>query len=257
MKEDLVRDYERVDDLQINGLKLIQDPEGFCFGVDAVLLANFLEIKRRAKVVDLGTGTGVIPLIIAGKSSATRIDGVEIQEEVAQMATRSVKYNGLEDRVHIINADLNDATKVLEPNSYDVVTSNPPYMPNHKGLKNDNDKKTISRHEVKCSLEDVIRVASKLLKQHGHFYMVHRPQRLVDIVCLCRDYGLEPKKLQFIHPNKSKKPNIILIKCIKSAKPELKLVDPLYVYNEEDGQYSDQLKGIYAKTSVETMQRQK
>lgn len=251
MKENLVRDNERLDDLQINDLRIIQDPEGFCYGVDAVLLANFLEIKKRSKVVDLGTGTGVIPMLIAGKSSAELIYGFEIQEEVADMARRSVEYNGLQDRIRILNNDLNDACDILEINSFDVVTSNPPYMPNHNGIKNPNDKKAISRHEIMCNLEDIIRTASKLLKHYGHFYMIHRPQRLVDIICLCRQYKMEPKKIQFIHPYASKKPNLMLVKCIKAAKPELKLVDPLYVYNEGGG-YTKELRAIYEKKNIET-----
>ena len=252
MKDNLVREYERVDDLQLKGLKIIQDPKGFCYGVDAVLLANFLKIKRRARVVDLGTGTGIIPLLIAGKSSATKIYGVEIQDTVAEMANRSIKYNDLEERIEIVNIDLNRVFEKLEPDSFDVVTSNPPYMPNEKGLKNPNDMKAISRHEIKCNLEDVIRTASKLLKHNGHFYMIHRPQRLVDILCICRQYNLEPKVIRFVQPNSKKKPNIVLVKCIKYAKPELRLLDPLCVY-QENGEYTQELKDIYNNTSIETI----
>lgn len=249
--QELVKEHERVDDLQINNLKLIQDPKGFCFGVDAVLLANFLEIKRKSRIVDFGTGTGIVPILIAGKSTADEIYGFEIQEDVAEMASRSVKYNELEDRVTILNEDLKNACKVLEPNSVDVVTMNPPYMPNHKGIVNPNDKKAISRHEIMCNLEDIISVSAKLLKQYGHFYMIHRPQRLADILCLCREYRLEPKKIQFIHPNAGKKPNLMLIKCIKFAKPELKIMDPLYVYGE-DGSYTEELRAIYNNETIET-----
>lgn len=251
MEEALLKENERIDDLQCRGLKIIQNPKGFCFGVDAVLLSNFSEIKRDAKVVDLGTGTGIMPILIAGKSNASKIYGIEIQEQVADMAKRSIKLNKLEDRIEIINEDLKNIEELIEVNSTDVVLSNPPYMNQNGGLKNPEDLKAISRHEIKCTLEDVIRTAARLLKHNGHFYLVHRPHRLVDIMCLCRQYKLEPKKLMFVHPNRNKKPNLLLLKCIKAAKPELKLLDPLHVYNE-DGGYTDEIYEIYGKESVES-----
>ncbi|KXG74158.1 tRNA1(Val) (adenine(37)-N6)-methyltransferase [Thermotalea metallivorans] len=246
MEERLVKDGERVDDLQYKGLKIIQNPEGFCFGVDAVLLSNFCEIRKNWRVIDLGTGTGIIPILLAGKTNAKEIIGVEIQEEVAEMASRSVKLNQLEGRVHVIHEDFNKVVDQLEPYSFDAVTSNPPYMNEGGGLVNPESAKAISRHEIKCTLEDVIRVASKLLKDRGHFYMVHRPQRLVDILCLCRQYKLEPKKIRFVHPNRNKKPNILLIQCVKYGRPELKFMDPLYVYNE-DGTYTNEIHEIYGR----------
>lgn len=250
MEYNVLRDNERIDDLQCKGLKIIQNPKGFCFGMDAVLLSNFCEIKKGATVVDLGTGTGIIPILIAGKSSAKKIYGIEIQSQVADMAKRSVKLNNLENRIEILNEDLKNANKFIEVNSVDVVTSNPPYMSIGGGLKNPEDMKAISRHEVKCTLEDVIAMASRLLKHNGHFYLVHRPHRLVDIICLCRQYKLEPKKIRFVHPNKNKKPNLLLLKCVKAARPELKFLDPLYVY-KEDGSYTDEIYEIYSKESIE------
>jgi tRNA1(Val) A37 N6-methylase TrmN6 len=249
MDKTLLKEDERIDDLQCKGLKIIQNPKGFCFGVDAVLLSNFCEIKRDAKAVDLGTGTGIIPILIAGKSSAKKIYGIEIQKEVADMAKRSVKLNNLEDRIDIINEDLKNIEALIEVNSIDVVVSNPPYMNSGGGLENPEDLKAISRHEIKCTLEDVIKTASRLLKHNGHFYLVHRPHRLADIMCLCRKYKLEPKKLRFVHPNRNKKPNLLLLKCIKAAKPELKFLDPLYVYNE-DGSYTNELYEIYRKETI-------
>lgn len=251
MDETSLKENERIDDLQCKGLKIIQNPNGFCFGVDAVLLSNFCEIKRGAKVVDLGTGTGIIPILIAGKSNANKIYGIEVQRQVADMANRSVKLNSLQNKIEIINEDLKNIQGLIEINSIDVVVSNPPYMNQNGGLKNPEDLKAISRHEIKCTLEDVVKVASRLLKHNGHFYLVHRPHRLVDIMCLCRQYKLEPKKLMFVHPNKNKKPNLLLVKCIKAAKPELKLLDPLYVYNE-DGSYTDEIYKIYSKESIES-----
>ncbi|QEK13393.1 tRNA1(Val) (adenine(37)-N6)-methyltransferase [Crassaminicella thermophila] len=246
MDEKLVKEHERVDDLQCRGLRLIQNPEGFCFGIDAVLLSNFCEIRKNWRVIDLGTGTGIIPILLAGKTNAKEILGVEIQEEVAEMASRSVKLNKLEEKVKIINEDLNKIFDHVNQNSFDAVTSNPPYMNEGAGLLNPESMKAISRHEIKCTLEDVIRISSKLLKDRGHFYMVHRPHRLVDIIYLCRQYRLEPKKIRFVHPNKNKKPNILLIQCVKFGRPELKFMDPLYVYNE-DGSYTDEIHKIYGR----------
>ena len=250
MNEVLIKENERVDDLQCKGLRLIQDPKGFCFGIDAVLLSNFCEIKKNSVVVDLGTGTGIIPILIAGKSRAKKIYGIEIQDSVADMAKRSIKLNNLEERIQVINKDLKETSNFIEVNSVDVVTSNPPYMTSGRGIQNNEDMKAISRHEIKCTLEDVIHTASRLLKHNGHFYLVHRPHRLADIIWLCRRYKLEPKKLRFIHPNRNKKPNLLLLKCIKAAKPELKFLNPLYVYND-DGSYTDEVYDIYRKDCIE------
>ncbi|WP_090548589.1 tRNA1(Val) (adenine(37)-N6)-methyltransferase [Natronincola ferrireducens] len=247
--EDLLKQQERIDDLQVNGLKIIQNPKGFCFGIDAVLLANFVALKQNAKVVDLGTGTGIIPILLAGKSNTSHITALEIQDEVADMARRSVQLNRLENRIDILTMDLKEGEKILPVNTFDVVTSNPPYM-HPEGLLNLEDTKSISRHEIKCSLEDVIKTASRLLKHLGRFFMVHRPQRLVDIMYYCRQYKLEPKQLQFIHPTYGKKPNLLLLECRKAANPELKILDPLYVY-EETGKYTKEIYEIYGKRMLE------
>lgn len=247
--KNLVYEHERVDDLQINNLKIIQDPEGFCFGIDAVLLSNFVKLKRNAKVVDLGTGTAIIPILLAGKSKTSHITALEIQREVADMAERSVKLNRLEDRIKILNINLKDAGKFLEINEHDVVVSNPPYM-HSKGLISTDDKKAISRHEIKCTLEDVIKTASGLLRHNGRFFMVHRPLRLVDIMFYCRQYKLEPKYLQFVHSAYNKKPNLLLLECVKAAEPELKISDPLYVYNK-NGKYTEQILDIYDRKYIE------
>lgn len=245
----LVYEHERVDDLQINNLKIIQNPGGFCFGIDAVLLANFVKLKKNSKVVDLGTGTAIIPILLAGKSKTSHIMALEIQKDVADMAERSVKLNGLENRIEILNIDLKNAREFLETNEYDVVVSNPPYM-HQEGLINPDDKKAISRHEIKCTLEDVISTASGLLRHNGRFFMVHRPIRLVDIMFYCRQYKLEPKCLQFIHPTYDKKPNLLLLECVKAARPELKIMDPLYIYNKER-KYTDEVFHTYGKTHIE------
>jgi len=250
LQGELLLEGERIDDLQCKGLKIIQNPKGFCFGIDAVLLSNFCEIKKDSTVVDLGTGTGIIPILIAGKSRAKKIYGIEIQRDVADMAKRSVKLNNLQDRIEIIQDDLKNVFQYIEANSVEVVTSNPPYMPSGKGLQNTTDAKTVSRHEVMCTLEDVIKTASRLLKHHGEFYLVHRPHRIVDIICLCREYKLEPKKIRFVHPNKNKKPNLLLIKAVKAANPEVRFLDPLYIY-EDNGEYTQELLDIYSKSTIE------
>ncbi len=249
MNDILLKEEERIDDLQCKGLKIIQNPKGFCFGIDAVLLSNFCEIKKDATVVDLGTGTGIIPILIAGKSRAKKIYGIEIQNKVADMANRSIKLNSLEDRISILNEDIKDITNIIKVNSADVVTSNPPYMV-AGSLQNPDDAKAISRHEIKCTLEDIIYNASRLLRHNGHFYMIHRPHRLVDIMVLCRKYKLEPKTIRFVHPSLNKKPNLLLLKCIKAANAELKFLDPLYVYRENGG-YTEQIYDIYGRESIE------
>lgn len=248
MKVEL-KDKERIDDLQCKGLRLIQNPDGFCFGIDAVLLANFSKVKRGSKVVDLGTGTGIIPVLISGKSRADKIIGVEIQEEVAEMATRSVKLNDLEDRVSILNEDLNNITSLIGKNTVDVVVSNPPYM-HSKGIINENDKKAISRHGIMCDLEDIFRVAKNILKPNGKLYMINRTLRLVDMMVYARNHNLEPKTMKFVHSKIGKAPKLVLVEFVKCAKPEVKVLEPLYIY-KEDGSYTDQTLAIYSKDSIE------
>ncbi len=247
--EELIYPGERIDDLQINGLKIIQDPNCFCFGIDAVLLANFAALKKNSRVVDLGTGTGIIPILLAGKNPTSQVVAVEIQEKMAEMASRSVRLNNLESRIKVLNMDLREAQGVLEANMYDAVTVNPPYM-HAEGLINPNDNKAISRHEVMCTLEDVMKVASRLLKFRGSLFMVHRPQRLVDIMCLGRSYRLEPKKIQFVQSGYNKKPNLLLIEFRKSAQPELLFLDPIVIYDEA-GNYTEKVLEIYSKEHLE------
>lgn len=240
----MLKENERIDDLQIHGLKIIQQKDGFCFGIDAVLLSNFVTVKSGQYGADLGTGTGVIPILIAGKSKIAHITAFEIQKEVADMANRSVQMNQLQDRISIRCMDLKEATAILGANVLDFVTSNPPYL-DGRGLTNENINQKISRHEICCSLEDVISTAAKLLRHNGSFFMVHRPTRLCDIFHYARKYKLEPKLLRFIHPKPEKAPNLILIKLVKAAKPELKILAPLYVYRE-DGSYHDEILHTYS-----------
>lgn len=213
----------RTDDLELNGLKLIQDTEMFCFGIDAVMLANFVNCKQGAKVVDLCTGNGVIPILLSEKVPAEEIIGVEIQEKVAELAEENVQLNKLENKIKILNQDLKTVTEVLGKSKFDAVTCNPPYRTNGCGIQNEADTKAIARHEIYCSLEDVIRVSADLLKPLGKFFMVHRPDRLCDILCCMREYKIEPKVLQFVQHNKTAAPTHILIEGVYGAKRYLKV----------------------------------
>ena len=242
-------DNENIDDLQYKGFKIIQKANGFRFGVDAVLLANFADIRENANVIDLGTGTGIVSILIAAKTQASRIIGLEIQPEMAEMAARSIKLNGLEDKVNIICGDIKNCVKLFGSSVFDVVVTNPPYMVKGGGIINQTDTKAVSRHEVLCTLEDVISNASKILKPDGQFAMVHRPERLVDIICLLRAYSIEPKYIRFVHPSPYKKPNLLLIKGIRGGRPYLKMMNPLYVY-DDDGNYSKEINEIYSRGMV-------
>lgn len=241
----MLKENEKIEDLQCKGLKIIQNKKWFCFGMDAVLLANYCEFRKGSKVVDLGTGTGIIPLLLYAKKNISMAIGVEIQSDVAEMAERTVKLNNLEEYIKILNIDLKDVCNHLKPHSFDAVVSNPPYKLNNSGIINPLDQKAVSRHEIMCNLEDVIKNASKLLKQYGKFYMIHRPDRLVDIMCLLREYRLEPKHIRFIHPNINTKPNMVMIQASKNGNKELKFAPPLYVYNDM-GEFNDEVHTIYS-----------
>lgn len=238
---------ERIDDLEYKGLKLIQNKKGFCFGVDSVLLSDFAKtIKKNTTVVDIGTGTGIISILLCEKTKLKKIYGIEIQEDVAEMASRSAKLNQLEDRFEVININIKDVFKKLEPNSVDAIVTNPPYKKENTGIKNVEKKQLISRHEVECNLEDIISISRKLLRDLGEFYMVHRAERLVDIMALLRKYKMEPKIIRFVHSKASEKPTLVLVKAVKDAREYLKIQDPLVIYRD-DGEYTDEILEIYDK----------
>ncbi|MBR0600452.1 tRNA1(Val) (adenine(37)-N6)-methyltransferase [Clostridiales bacterium BAD-6] len=239
---------ERIDEIGFGSLRLIQKPEDFCYGIDAVLLASFAEVKRGSRVIDLGTGTGIIPLILSHKTEADEILGVELQQDSYERGLRNIELNHLHDRVKLIHSDVKDilGDKNINPQSFDAVLSNPPYMKGNGGLKNQKDAKTIARHETTAGLSDFIGTAASLLKDKGDFYLVHRPSRLVDICILCRQNKLEPKELRLVSPNRNRKPNILLMHCVKHGRPELKFLDPLYVY-EENGCYTEEILRIYER----------
>ena len=235
---------ERLDDLQRNGLKIIQKTDGFCFGMDAVLLSGFASVKPGERALDLGTGTGIIPLLLSAKTKGDHFTGLEIQTEIMKMAQRSVALNGLEKKIDIIQGDIKEASRIFGAASFDVVTSNPPYMNDAHGLKNPGDVKAISRHEVLCTLEDVVREGTKALKPGGRFYMVHRPHRLAEIITVMRQYKLEPKRMKFVHPFADKDANMVLIEAVRGGGAWLKLEPQVIVY-KEPGVYTDEIYEIY------------
>ena len=235
---------ERLDDLQRNGLKIIQKTDGFCFGMDAVLLSGFASVKPGERALDLGTGTGIIPLLLSAKTKGDHFTGLEIQTEIMKMAQRSVALNGLEKKIDIIQGDIKEARRIFGAASFDAVTSNPPYMNDAHGLKNPGDVKAISRHEVLCNLEDVVREGTKALKPGGRFYMVHRPHRLAEIITVMRQYKLEPKRMKFVHPFADKDANMVLIEAVRGGGAWLKLEPPVIVY-KEPGVYTDEIYEIY------------
>lgn len=242
--EEHLKPGERVDELHRNNYKIIQNTKKFCFGMDAVLLSGFARVLPGEKVLDLGTGTGIIPILLEAKTEGKYYTGLEIQEESADMARRSVALNKLEDRVTIVTGDIKEASTLFGPSSFDVVTSNPPYMNHHHGLVNPGEAKAIARHEILCSLEDVIREAAKVLKPNGRFYLVHRPFRLVEIINTLTAYKLEPKRMKLVYPYVDKEPNMVLLECSKGGKPMLKVEAPLIVYKEQNV-YTDEIYDIY------------
>ena len=243
----VLKENERIDDLEFKNLKIIQDKSGFCFGMDSVILTDFAkEIKKDSMVLDLGTGTGIIPILLCGKTNLKKVIGVEIQKEVAEMASRSAKLNNLENRFEVLNENIINLNKIYNNQSFDVIVTNPPYKKKNSGIINENEKKVISRHEITANLEDFIKISKDLLKDKGEFYIVHRPERLVDIFSLMRKYKIEPKVLKMVYPNRNKEPNLMLIKGIKNAKPFLKVEKNLYVYNEK-GKYTEEILKIYHK----------
>ncbi len=241
-----IKEDETLDDLQLGGIYVIQKKEAFRFGVDAVLLANFAKVKRGMQVIDLCTGTGIVPFILAGKTEAAHITGVEIQGEMVEMARRSNQYNKLENRLEFINGDLKDLKLLKSLVKADVVTVNPPYKLQNSGIINPSDKNAIARHEICCTLEDVIIAARTLLKDNGRMFMVHRPERLADILCTMRKHKIEPKTIRMINPNTKKAPNIVLIEGQRDGGAFLKWEPSLYIYND-DGGYTEELEMIYGR----------
>ncbi len=235
---------ERIDELQRNGYQIIQNENGFCFGMDAVLLSGFARVKKGEQALDLGTGTGIIPILLEAKTEGEHFTGLEIQETSADMARRSVRLNDLDQKVSIVKGDIKEATDLFGKASFDVVTSNPPYMTGQHGLVNPDMPKAIARHEILCTLEDVISQASALLKENGRFYMVHRPFRLAEIMVMMNRYRLEPKRMKLVYPFADKEPNMVLIEGLKGGRPRITVEKPLIVY-QKPGVYTDEIYDIY------------
>lgn len=242
--EEILKPGERIDDLQRNQYKIIQNTKKFCFGMDAVLLSGYTKVLPGERVLDLGTGTGIIPILLEAKTQGKHFTGLEIQGESADMARRSVALNKLEDKIDIVIGDIKEASALFGLASFDVVTSNPPYMNHSHGIVNPGEAKAIARHEILCTLSDVIRETSRLLKPGGRFYLVHRPFRLVEIIKTLTEYKLEPKRMKFVHPYIDKEPNMVLIECIKGAGSMIKIEAPLIVYKAPKV-YTEEIYDIY------------
>lgn len=243
----LVRSNERVDDLERNGYRLIQNPEVFCFGIDAILLAHFAKVSsHKNKILDIGTGTGIIPIVMHAIYQKGHYIGIDIQEEMIEMANRSVLLNEIEADVEMKVVDIKNYKEHFKTGVFDIITCNPPYMKGDCGLKNEHPSKTIARHEVACTLEDIIAAASYMLKYGGKMCMIHRPHRLVDIFATMRQYNIEPKVMRMIYPKQGKEPTMVLVEGVKNGKPELRVRQPLIVY-KDNGEYTDEILEIYGK----------
>lgn len=243
-KEELLKPGERLDDLQIKGYRIIQSPGRFCFGMDAVLLSAFASVKKGERALDLGTGTGILPILMAAKYPGQFYTGLELQEESARMAERSVALNGLEEKIRIVTGDIKEAASIFGAASFEVITTNPPYMIGSHGLPNDREALYIARHEVYCTIDDILRESAVILKEKGRFYMVHRPFRLPEILAKMAAYRLEPKRMRLVFPYVDKEPNMVLIEGLKGGKPRMQVEPPLIVY-EKNGNYTEELKRLY------------
>ncbi len=239
-----LKENERIDDLQRNGYRIIQDPKRFCFGMDAVLLTGFAHARQTDTLLDLGTGTGIIPLLMEAKYHCTHLTGLEIQQESADMAARSVALNGLCDRIDIVTGDIKEADQYFKSASFDCITCNPPYMIGQHGLANPHAPKAIARHEILCSFEDVAGQTAKLLKPGGHFFLVHRPFRLAEILTVLVKYRLEPKRMQLVYPYVDKEPNMVLLEAVRGGRSRMTVEKPLIVYREP-GVYMPEIYDIY------------
>ncbi|MCM1026673.1 MAG: tRNA1(Val) (adenine(37)-N6)-methyltransferase [Roseburia sp.] len=239
-----LKDNERLDDLQRNGYRIIQNPKKFCFGMDAVLLTGFARANPKDRLLDLGTGTGIIPILMEAKYHCAHLVGLEIQPESADMAARSVALNGLSERIEIVTGDIKEADILFPSASFDCVTCNPPYIIGRHGIVNPEEPKAIARHEILCTFEDVASRTAKLLKPGGRFFLVHRPFRLAEILVTLVRYGLEPKRMQLVYPYVDKEPNMVFIEAVRGGKPRMIVEKPLIVFREP-GVYMPEIREVY------------
>ncbi len=237
----VLKEKERLDDLQLSGLKIIQDPERFCFGMDAVLLSGFVRARQGDQLLDLGTGTGILPLLLSAKTQCAHLTGLEIQEESADMARRSVALNHLEERISIVSGDLKEAGQIFAPASFDCITCNPPYMIGQHGITNPDAPKAIARHEILCTFEDVAAAAEKLLKSGGKFFLVHRPFRLAELIVTLTSHKLEPKRMRLVYPYADKEPNMVLLEAVRGGNSRMTVEPPLIIF-DRPGEYSREIK---------------
>lgn len=244
----ILRENERIDDLQINNLKIIQNTDGFCFGIDSVLLSEFAkDIKNGSKVMDMGTGTGIIGFLLLAKTNIKSVVGVDVQPDIIEMVNRSISLNSLENKFSTINCNIKDILTHVERESFDVVVTNPPYKKLNTGGQNENEKKLISRHEYLADIFDFIKAAKQVLKDKGTLYMVHRPERLSDIITGLRENKIEPKKIRFVYSREdSNEAKLVLIKAVKNGGDFMKVEKPLYIY-DVTGNYTDEIINIYNK----------
>lgn len=236
-----LKEKERIDDLQLSGLQIIQNPQKFCFGMDAVLLSGFVHAKKGESLLDLGTGTGILPLLLSVKTPCAHLTGLEIQEESADMARRSVQLNGLEEKISIVTGDIREAGALFEPASFDCITCNPPYMIGEHGIRNPQGPKAIARHEVLCTFRDVAAAAARLLHPGGRFFLVHRPFRLSELLVTLTEYKLEPKRMQLVYPYVDKEPNMVLIEAVRGGNPRITVEKPLIIF-ERQGVYTPEIR---------------
>ena len=234
---------EHLDDLQ-NGFFIIQGQKSFRYGIDAVLLSGYAKVKPGEKVLDLGTGTGILPILLAAKTPGRSFTGLEIQKESADMARRSVALNHLNDRISIVQGDIREAVSIFGAASFDVAVSNPPYMIGHHGLTNPDPAVAIARHEILCSFRDIVEQTSRVLTDRGRFYLIHRPFRLAEILCILKEYRLEPKRMRLVYPFVDKEPNMVLVEACKNGNPRIQVEKPLIVY-ERPGVYTREIREIY------------
>lgn len=239
-----IREGESADDLQ-NGYRILQAGKGFRFGMDAVLLSAFVRVKPRERVLDMGTGSGIVPVLLAARHPDIRITGLEIQPYAADMAARSIAGNGLQDRIAITEGDIREAASVFGAASFDVVVSNPPYMTGQHGLVNPDEAAAIARHEILCTFRELAEQTARVLTGNGRFYLVHRPFRLAEIMDVLRDVHIEPKRMRLVHPFADREPNLVLLEACRGGRPRLQVERPLVIY-ESPGVYTRELSGIYA-----------